>query len=369
MRRLPFVFSLASLAVLFAPVAHSEPTASLRERAQAVLAQIAQLDRGVEQVAEQYDAAGVQLAQTRRDLRINSRQFVVAQRNLKRGQKELARLLVIRYEEQEPSTLEILLGATSLTDVLDELDASQRVAAQDQRVVSQVRRYRENVLDRRRLLRRQLADRQALWEQLARQRSQVEQQLSQRRALVASIRGEVARLQAQERTRQERLKRAVEARLATQRAPEPATPPTASAPAAPTPSPTTTDSSAPPAATAGAGHPEVVPIAMRYLGVPYRWGGASPGTGFDCSGLVLYVYAQIGISLPHNAAMQFGTGTPVSRDELLPGDLVFFSDLGHGGIYIGGGQFIDAPKTGDVVKIENLNDPWWSASYVGARRL
>jgi len=114
------------------------------------------------------------------------------------------------------------------------------------------------------------------------------------------------------------------------------------------------------------GHPEAATIALRYLGVPYLWGGATPA-GFDCSGLVMYVYNQLGIALPHFAAAQYGAGLPVPRDALQPGDLVFFDSLNHVGIYIGGGQVVHAPSTGDVVKISNLSD--WGASYVGARRI
>ena len=102
---------------------------------------------------------------------------------------------------------------------------------------------------------------------------------------------------------------------------------------------------------------------MRYLGVPYVWGGASP-SGFDCSGLTMYVYAQVGVSLPHSSYAQYGMGVAVSQSQLQPGDLVFFYGLGHVGIYIGGGQYIHAPHTGDVVKISSLG-----SGYVGARRI
>jgi cell wall-associated NlpC family hydrolase len=83
----------------------------------------------------------------------------------------------------------------------------------------------------------------------------------------------------------------------------------------------------------------------------------------------MYVYGQIGVSLPHHAASQYGMGSPVSRSELAPGDLVFFNGLGHAGIYIGGDQFIHSPHTGDVVKISSMSQDWYARTYVGARRL
>ena len=110
----------------------------------------------------------------------------------------------------------------------------------------------------------------------------------------------------------------------------------------------------------------LVAFALQYVGYPYVWATSGPSS-FDCSGFTMYVYAQVGVSLPHNAAAQYGYGTPVSRSQLAPGDLVFFDGLGHVGIYVGGNSFIHAPHTGDVVKISSMTG-WYAATYVGARR-
>jgi cell wall-associated NlpC family hydrolase len=111
----------------------------------------------------------------------------------------------------------------------------------------------------------------------------------------------------------------------------------------------------------------VARMATAYLGAPYVWAGSSP-SGFDCSGLVTYVYARVGVSIPHNAAQQYRLGAPVPREHLMPGDLVFFNRLQHNGIYLGEGRFIHSSKPGGV-KITRLDDEWFQTRWVGARRL
>jgi cell wall-associated NlpC family hydrolase len=115
------------------------------------------------------------------------------------------------------------------------------------------------------------------------------------------------------------------------------------------------------------GRDRVVRAAWHAVGVPYRWGGTSPRSGFDCSGLVRWVYGHVGISLPHYSVAQWSYGRRVPGRALLPGDVLFFSGLGHVGIYIGRGAFIDAPHTGARVRLEHLNG-WYASSFVGARR-
>jgi NlpC/P60 family len=127
-----------------------------------------------------------------------------------------------------------------------------------------------------------------------------------------------------------------------------------------------------PTLTGGGIGAQAVAIAERFLGVPYAWGGASPLAGFDCSGLVMYVYGLLGISLPHYSGYQWYAGPRISVDRLQPGDIVFFHPSANGpqheGLYIGAGEFIHAPHTGDVVKISSLYDPQYALSYVGAVR-
>jgi cell wall-associated NlpC family hydrolase len=108
-------------------------------------------------------------------------------------------------------------------------------------------------------------------------------------------------------------------------------------------------------------------LATRYLGAPYVWAGAGP-SGFDCSGLVMYAFGQVGVAIPHSAAQQFRLGTPVDRDGLRPGDVVFFNQLRHNGIYLGDGRFVHSTRPGGV-KIARLDDGWFRTRWVGARRL
>jgi cell wall-associated NlpC family hydrolase len=109
----------------------------------------------------------------------------------------------------------------------------------------------------------------------------------------------------------------------------------------------------------------VVSYARHFIGIPYRYGGSTPGGGFDCSGLVRFVYRHFGIALPHSSYSDLSYGHRVSRRSLRPGDLVFFYGAGHVGIYVGGGRFIDAPHTGARVRISTMGA---YSGYYSARR-
>lgn len=117
---------------------------------------------------------------------------------------------------------------------------------------------------------------------------------------------------------------------------------------------------------------ELVRTAQRFLGVPYRWGGADHQDGFDCSGLTMVCYRLNGLNLPRVSRSQFAAGRLVPREQLRPGDLVFFATRGgnqvsHVGLYIGGGQFIHAPRAGQAVRVEALSASFYSRTYMGGR--
>jgi cell wall-associated NlpC family hydrolase len=113
---------------------------------------------------------------------------------------------------------------------------------------------------------------------------------------------------------------------------------------------------------------KAVAIALRYLGTPYSWAGASPA-GFDCSGFVMYVYGKLDITVPHSSWMLWDEGRPVTRKHLRAGDIVFFNGRSHVGIYVAKGRFVHSPHSGDVVKVSRFSEDWYGSTYDGARRV
>jgi cell wall-associated NlpC family hydrolase len=352
-----FLLGVAAL-LLAAAAANADPgtVAAKRAQAQRVLAQIQQIDNSLGAAVEAYNLANVRLHKIESDQLENRRRLKLTRANLKVAEDSLAARLVTAYTStQDNSTLSVLLGSTSFEDLLNRIEAVNSTSQQDASIVQQVASFKAAIQRHRAELKRAHAEQRSIVAEKAAQKRHIEAQLASRRQLLSSIKGEIARIKAAEAAQQRQLAAAAQSRLA---GGQPVTAEGVGVSAS-TPEGSTV---APPNVHGG-----VVGIAMQYLGVPYVWGGSSP-RGFDCSGFVSYVFAQIGVSLPHSSYAMFGMGTPVSISQLQPGDLVFFTGASHMGIYIGGGQFIHAPHTGDVVKISSLSG-YYSSNFAGARRI
>jgi peptidoglycan DL-endopeptidase CwlO len=374
------VLALAALVVVSGVSADPSQVAAKRAQAQQVLAEIEQIDMELDRAVDAWNGARVELERIETNLALNEKRLAIARANYRRTQETLAARVVGLYTSDEPTALEVILGSTSMGDLLDRLETVASVTDQDARIAREVKATKAEVARRQAALVAARSRQAELVAHLDDQRASIEARLAERRRLYSSVESEIASLEAAERERQARL--AAEARktvAAAQRQTgaadepaddsagaqgvqsDPASPPPEAAPQ-PAPQP------APAPAPSGRGA-RAAQIALQYLGVPYRWGGASPSSGFDCSGLTMYVYARVGVSLPHYTVAQYGYGHAVPRSALAAGDLVFFNGLSHVGIYIGGGRFVQAPHTGDVVKISSLYESWYASTWVGARRL
>jgi peptidoglycan DL-endopeptidase CwlO len=327
------------------------PIESKEAEAQSVLAQIRELDADLGLVIDSFNAAQVELDEIKAAQKLNEKRLKIARSNLSSAQGSLQARLIELYQNGSPDLVEIILGSSSLDEILDGIETASRVSSQDAQILGEVRAFRDEIERREAELEKARSRQEQVVAERAARRQEIEAALAERQQLLASIKDQIAELKAAERERQRRLEAQARARLAAQSA-EPAP---ALSPEAPT--------GAPPSQYGG-----VVGVAMQYLGIPYLWGGSSPSTGFDCSGFVMYVFSRVGVSLPRVVSAQYTVGVPVSRSELQAGDIVFFNSLGHNGIYIGGGQFIHSPHTGDVVKISSLSG-YYTDNWVGARRV
>jgi peptidoglycan DL-endopeptidase CwlO len=360
-RQAPALVIVIAAVCIAAGTATGDPSISAKQaQAQAIMAQMTQLDGNLQRATNLYYDSTRKLHAIEHSLKINKIALHAARVNLRRSQAALMQRLVTIYTSRnDQSTLAVLLGSQSIDDLVNRIEAVKSVSSQDVAVMNEVIGFKKAVTIHQHALAIAHRSQARLVQQRAAAKARVSSQLAREQRLYASVKGEIARLIQANQARQLALARAATLRnnsqaqaqaLALQQTAIGASASVGGA------------SVAPPSQYTG-----VVGIAMRYLGVPYVWGGSSP-SGFDCSGLVAYVYAQVGVSLPHYTGAQWNVGVPVSRSDLQPGDLVFFDGLGHVGIYIGGNSFIHAPHTGDVVRISSISG-WYADTYVGARRI
>ena len=353
-RRLGVVGAIAAvLAVsLSAAAPHPASADTLLQHKQKQLAhvraQVNKLDLRSEQVTEQYDKAVWQLSMLHGEIIKNTNALHAAEKKLAAEQKSLAGLLVTQYKGGNTQEMAIVLGARSLSQVANGIDYKRRTDQAISEAVVAIQADRDAIAVEQTQLYRERKDTRKQKAQLAFRRVQIQRMLKKRHALLTELGTEVSVIKGADSIGQGKL--ALAARswiMADQKA-----------------------NRADPGAEL---RDTVVLEGLKQMGVPYVWGGASP-QGFDCSGLVMWLWAHHGVSLPHFAAAQYALGPVVEEgptldiDKLQIGDLLFFHDLGHVGIYAGNGLLLHAPHTGDVVRLESLSDPWFTSTFVGATR-
>jgi cell wall-associated NlpC family hydrolase len=318
-----------------------------------VQAEIQQAQSSLERQIEAYNRVHDNYDATKTKLQRSRELLGVAKANLGRAQKNLAASLTQAYKNGDNDDLAYLLASSSFSDLVDNVSVLEKASNASGQLLTTIVKYKKEVSTQEATLQTETAKLHQELGEMAQRKQAIQSQISSLNAREAQISSDIKRLIDEEQRRQDAAARAA----------------AAAATGGGTSSSSTSSSTGgsipiPPSGTLGG---QAVAIAMQYLGTPYVWGGASPG-GFDCSGLVMYVYGQLGVSLPHNAAAQYGMGVAVPRTALEPGDLVFFDGLGHVGIYVGNGAFIHAPHTGDVVRVSSLSG-YYSSAFVGARRV
>lgn len=295
---------------------------------------------------------------TRDDIVATEAQLAAAQARLDESQARLADRAEVIYRDGPPTLLDVLVGVTDFADFVSRLDMLDRIETADAELVAQVSADRDRVDQAHSALVNREGEQVALRSEAIVREQEVQAAVDRQKSFIASLNAQLKQLVKAEQQRQERLAAEAARRAAAAAASH-------------------TDPRPSDVGDLGTSHPQVVAIAARYLGVPYAWGGTTPA-GFDCSGFVQYVYAQIGIELPRTSRMQFTIGKFIPRsqlDMLEAGDLVFFgyggdaNQIHHVGLYVGNGVFIEAPSTGDHVKYSSLTDRITTrGDYVGAVR-
>ncbi len=317
------------------PQAGATPISDKQSELQRIKSEVQTLDAQLEAVVEQYNMTNVRADQIRAAIASNESQLDQIRADLAFRQEVLSERLRELYKQGNTSMIEVLTECRSVDDFISNVDMIQRVGSHDAGVISDVLSTEAQLENAAANLDAQKAELNSTLSGLATQKAQIEGAVAQRQQLVAGVETEINNLLAQEQA-------SSPSYTAPRRSPNyvPPAPPNANAPL-------------------------VVKIAYAQCGKPYVYAGSGPDV-FDCSGLVMYCYAQIGISLPHSSYMQINCGPRVAYEDLMPGDLVFFHGYGHVGMYVGDGQYIHAPRTGDVVRVADLGR---RSDFCGACRI
>ncbi len=320
------------VAALLVPVASAGAVPSKADKmaqARVVKNQIAALDHRVEVASEAYNEASSKHRALAAERDKAAKRVAKAEKRIGTLQKHLGTRATGMYRTGQLGFIDVLMGAKSFDQLARTWDLLKDLNESDAAAVADMKSARVEALKARKQYATKAKAAKKQVDIMKRNRSSILSQLATRKAKLSGLQSEIAVIEAQE-----------EARAAAA-------------------AHTFTSSNGgggrqfPPPTRAA--RSEVVSVAKRYLGAPYRWGATGPNS-FDCSGFTSFVYRQVGVSLPRVSRAQIGAGQRVSRSDLQPGDLVFFgTPIHHVGIYVGGGMYIHSPRTGDVVKISSMS--------------
>ena len=336
------VFVVAGLALLLAltlcPLASAQPIDEAKR-------DVERLQQKLEDAMERYNFACSKLEQTQGMIEENKEQLAQAEEELAANKDRLNGRIRAMYVTRHNEFLDVVVNAGNFDEFLVGLDLAKKVGQKDAQLVKDVKEAKAKLESAKQSLAERKSEQQSAKQEIADSKTAVEGELSSAKGKLAGIEDQIRQAMAR---RAEEASNPVSYRSS----------PTADSPQTIAP---IVRRSAPP----GSPHGGVVEVAYAQLGKPYVWGAAGPGS-FDCSGLVAYCYSVgAGIEITHSSYGQSSCGTPVSVSELQPGDILGFRGWGHVGIYIGDGQFIHAPQSGDVVKISSLSS---RGNFCGAVR-
>ena len=335
------------LAFALSTQASASPVADKKARLREVQAKLQGVYHEADLAVEKYNQATSQLTTVRQQIKENQHLLKVAEYNLSIANEQLQSRAQDIYKTRDVGIVDVLFAANSFDDLVTQLNLMERLGNSDVDTVRSIAAYQQDIKNRRVKLD---ADKKAaakLVTERAAQKSEILAVQGRLEQMTAGIKNDIKRLQEQQAAAAEAAAHAA-AQAAAQAAAGGASNGGGGGGGGSVPDP------------GGSGNSAVVAIAQRYLGVPYVYGGASP-SGFDCSGLTMYCYAQVGVGLSHGATDQQHASTPVPISALQPGDLVFFGNASysyHVGIYVGGGSMINAPHTGAVVSYGSVGGAW-----------
>lgn len=328
------IAALLALAILSCLPAAADPDdlASRSRQAAEITRQIEDLDRELSISTEAYNRIKGELDAITEEVDLTRQQLYEIRQNLKERKELLSGRAVVMYKNGRTTMLEVLLQTSDFNDFLSRADYAARVAESDARLIQRIQEARDTVAEMESRLVDAQRQQQGLLQQASAKRMEIETRLSERHTLLASVNEDIQRLLEEQQRR-----RAAESAVLEARAQQ---------------------------VLVAAPDATIAKTAMNYLGIPYHWAGEGPGrcpTGehricFDCSGLVQYVYRLHGISIPRNSATQYNRSARIPLAQAVPGDLVFFGmPPHHVGLYLGDDMYIHAPRTGDVVKVNQLS--------------